>query len=146
MQNPSELHVGANSTISAYRCASIRLRREAHLSRNALHHREVEQLVASLEPRLCSPPLGRLLLASRSAAVEHSALAWWRVLYGCTRLDRAGAGFVLLPLSFFLPPSLRSKLAFAKTGLNYKTVMLFGSPFIAIHDGLRTGAFLLSVG
>ena len=37
-------------------------------------------------------------------------------------------------------------LAFTQTGLNYKTGMLLGSPFIAIHNGLRTGAFLLSIG
>ena len=37
-------------------------------------------------------------------------------------------------------------LAFTQTGLNYKTGMILGSPFIAIHNGLRTGAFLLSIG
>lgn len=69
------------------------------LSHDALHHRAVEQAVASLEPRRCSPPLGRLRLVSHSAAVKHSALEWCLVRYGCTRLDRAGASFVLLPLS-----------------------------------------------
>jgi len=50
----------------------------------------------------------------------------------------------------FTPTTMPGKhrlggLAFTETGLNYKTVMLLGLQFIAIHNGLRTGAFLIGI-
>ena len=53
--------------------------------------------------------------------------------------------------SGFTPTTVPSKhrlggFALTNAGLNYRTVVLLGPQLIAVHNGLRTGAFLLSVG